>query len=263
MDKIISFKRYVCGKEEFNFSELYRQCNEGKKSLPINVFLFEHRKFGNILINTGCSQFMKKNPAAFAKLLVNHKISFKKEDEFCSQLLKEEIDPICIKKVLLTHCLPECCGSLPLLPRYEIISTARVLAVLCISDTSDGIIKSTLPSSKIKKSAAGVYNGGCILNDYFKWIFDVFGDGSVLAVDISGYASAMAGFFFTERNLFIAADASIDMKAIEKELIPSDKLLNKASSPDDYISVLATLRRMHKEHPEIKLIFSHSENLPV
>ncbi len=258
MDKILNFKRYICGREEFNFSELYRQCTGGKITLPVNVFLFEHRKYGNILINTGCSRYMKKNPAAFAGLLLNHRISFGKDDEFCSQFLSEGFDPICIKKVLLTHCLPECCGGLPMLPKYEIISSARVLATLLLSDPADGIMKSTLPPGNIQKNAAGIYNGNIFLGNYFKWIFDVLGDGSVLAVDISGYVSAMAGYYFTEKNLFIAADASVNEEAIEKGLVPSDKLLNKTSSPDDYISVLATLRRMHKEHPEIKILFSHS-----
>ncbi len=261
MDKIINFKRYVCGKEEFNFAELYRKCPEGKKILPINVFLFEHRKYGHILINTGCSNYLKKNPTTFAKLLLNCKISFEKEDEFCRQFLKEGYDPICIKKVLLTHCLPECCGGLNTLPKYEIISTAQVLTTLWLSDPSDGIMKSTLPPNDIERNAAGIYNGNIFLRNYFKWIFDVFGDGTVLAVDISGYTSAMAGYYFTDKKLFIAADASINEDAIEKNFIPSDKLLHKVSSPDDYISVLATLRRMHSEHPEVKLLFSHSVNI--
>ncbi len=263
MQNIISFKRYICGKEEFNFSELYRQCTDGKKILPINVFLFEHRKYGNILINTGCSRYLKKNPVAFAKFCANRKIMFKESDEFCSQYLQEGIDPLCIKKVLLTHCLPECCGGLPMLPKYEIISTAQVLTVLWLSDPSDGIMKSTLPSNEIKRRAAGIFGGNTFLKDYFKWIFDVFGDGTVLAADISGYASQMAGYYFTEKNIFIAADASINSDAIERGLIPSDKLLRTVSSPDDYISVLATLRRLHKDHPEIKILFSHSENIPV
>lgn len=261
MEKILNFKRYICGKEEFNFSELYRQCTYGKKILPINVFLFEHKKYGNIIINTGCSQYMKKNPVSFAKFLLNHKISFDKNDEFCTQFLNEGFDPICIKKVLLTHCSPECCGGLPILPKYEIISIASVISTLWLSDPSDGVMKSTLPPNNINKNATGLYNKDIFLKKYFKWVFDVFGDGTVLAVDISGYASAMAGYYFTEKNLFIAADASIDEETIENNLIPSDKLLNKVSSPDDYISVIATLRRMHNEQPQIKILFSHSLNI--
>ncbi len=259
MDKIINIKRYICGREEFNFSDLYRKCSIGKKLLPVNVFLIEHKKRGNILINTGCSSLLKKNPTSFAALLTKHRLSFTKDDEICTQLLKEGSDPLIIKKVLLTQCTPDCCGGLPMLPRYELISTAQVMTVHWLADPSDGVMKSTLAGEEIKKTAAGLYKGTNLIKDYFKWVFDVFGDGTVLALDLSGYAKAMAGFFLTEKNIFFAADASIDMTAVEEGLVPGDKLLSRAFYPDDYISVLATLRRLHKEHPEIRFLFSHSE----
>ena len=92
MDKILSFKRYKCGYEEFNFSELYRQCNSGIKKLPVNVFLIEHKKKGHILINTGCSNLLKKNPVAYAKLTAKRKLFFEEKDSISAQLLAEGID---------------------------------------------------------------------------------------------------------------------------------------------------------------------------
>ena len=261
MDRIISFSRYICGKEEFDFSELYRNCDIGKKLLPVNVFRLEHKKYGNILINTGCSGLIKKNPAVFAKLLTKRKLIFNSSDEICAQLEAEGNDPVIIKKVLLTQCTPDCCGGLRMLPRYELISTAKVLAVHMLSDPADGLIKNTLADDDIKKSAAGIFKGTTFLKDYFKWVYDVLGDGSILAVDLSGYAKAMAGYYLSEKNIFIAADASVNIQAVEEKLTPSDKLLSKTFYPDDYLSVLITLRRLHKEHPDLKIIFSHSENI--
>lgn len=262
MDKIISFKRYICGYETFDFSELYRQYDAKKKKLPVNVFLTEHKKYGTILINTGCSRFLKHNPVSFAKLISTHNISFTDRDTIDQQLLSEKLDPMVIKKVLLTHCDPECCGGLKLLPNYELISSAQVLALVWLSDPSDGVMPSTLPSGDIPKSAAGIFKGKSFLSSYFKWIFDVFGDESILAVDLTGHAKAMTGFYFTEKNWLIAADASIDETAVIENLIPSDKLLKQQFYPDDYLSVLITLRRLKREHPEIRMIFSHSEYVP-
>ena len=252
MDKILSFKRYKCGYEEFNFSELYRQCNSGIKKLPVNVFLIEHKKKGHILINTGCSNLLKKNPVAYAKLTAKRKLFFEEKDSISAQLLAEGIDPICIKKVLLTHCDPECCGSLPLLPKYELLSNAGVLSLIWLSDTADGIMKNTVPSEEVSQKAAGLYKGDTFLKQYFKWVYDVFDDGSILAVDITGHAKAMTAFYLTEKNIFIAADASIDETALTENLVPSDKLLNRQFFPDDYISVLVTLKKIKKEHPQIK-----------
>ena len=53
MKKIESIRRFICGYEEFRLSELYEGGNFKTEKLPINVFMAEHRKFGNILINTG------------------------------------------------------------------------------------------------------------------------------------------------------------------------------------------------------------------
>ncbi len=262
MDKIISFKRYICGYEEFDFSELYKGCTAGVKKLPVNVFMTEHKKFGTILINTGCSRTLRTNATAFSRLMSKHKLSFTDEDSIKSRLLADKLDPICIRKVLLTHCDPECCGGLKLLPKYEILSTAQVLSILWLSDPSDGIIPSTLPSAAIPRSAAGLFNGKSFLSDYFKWVFDVFGDGTVLAVDISGHAKSMAGFFLTEKNIFIAADASVDEYALSGKAEPTARLLKLQFYPKDYVSVLNTLRKLKKEHPEIQFVFSHSEDVP-
>lgn len=258
-NKIITIKRYICGYEEFDCKELFRNSKYEKEILPINVFLIEHRKFGNILINTGCSSVLKKNTVQYTKLKTQRKISFKDSDAITEQLLSEDIDPVCIKKVLLTHCDPECCGALPLLPRYELISTAQVLCVLAMALPAEGVMRSTLPEKNIKKSATGIFKGTTILRDYFKWIYDVLGDGSVLAVDLSGHAKAMTGFYLPEKNIFFAADAAIDERIFEENPVPTEKLLDLQYDADDYISTIMTLRRFHHNHPTTQLIFTHSQ----
>lgn len=257
-NKIITIKRYICGKEEFDFSELFVNTEYGTEILPINVFLIEHKKLGNILINTGCSNLLKKNAVQYSALKTKHKISFEPEDSIISQMSKEEMDPLCIKKVLLTHCDPECCGALPLLPKYEIVSSAQVLCVLNFGFSSEGVMKSTIPNNNTPKSATGIFNGDTVLRNYFKWVYDAFGDGSVLGVDLSGHAKAMMGFFLPEKNIFFAADSAIDERILNEDIIPGEKLLQLQYDADDYISNIATLRRFHRENPDIKIIFSHS-----
>ncbi len=263
-NKIITLKRYICGKEEFNFQELFLSTTYETESLPINVFLLEHKKFGNILINTGCTGLLKKNPLLFSALKAKRKISFQDSDSIIKHLEQENMDPICIKKVLLTHCYPECCGALPLIPKYEILSTAQVVCMLKFPDTAEGAMKSTFPNKKIPIKATGIFNEETFLKKYFKWIYDVLGDGSILAFDLSGHAKAMTGFFLPERNILFAADAAIDERVLDEMLTPNEKLLELQYDPDDYISHIITLRRLHRENPDIKILFSHStvkENL--
>ena len=73
-----------------------------------------------------------------------------------------------------------------------------------------------------------------LLKAYFKWIFVIFGDGSVLAFDLSGHRSEMTGFYFTESRFLYAADAAVDERVLTQELVPSEKLLSQQSYPDEY-----------------------------
>ena len=259
MKKIVSLRVLHCGYEEFRMNELYMNTDLHTEVLPINVVLMEHRKFGHILINTGCTKEMKRNPLAYSKYMLYHKVSFKKEDTVIAQLEKEGMDALCIKKVLLTHANAECCGALPLLPKYELMSTAQLLCVLKFDNDSDSIIKTTFPKESIPLKAFNVFKGETPLKSCFKYVYDVLGDGSVLAVDIRGAANAMTGYFIPEESIFFAADAAIDERVLDSDLFPSEKLLSMQYDADEYISTLATLRKLHREYPEIKFIFSHSK----
>lgn len=261
MKNIINFKRYKCGNEKFVLSDLYENCKTGVCSLPVNVFRLEHRKFGNILFNSGCSSLMNKNPVNFAKYKSKHKISFNAEDTIISQLSAEGLDPLCIKKVILTHCNPECCGSLPLLPKYELVSSAQVLCSLNFGYLSEGVLKSTVPNSSVPRRAIVPFEGDTFLKNYFKWVYDVLGDGSVLGFDISGHSKYMMGYFIPEINIFIGADACITEEAVTKNYTPTKKLLDMQYYPDDYLMVFNKIIKIHSENPEIKMIFSHSENI--
>ena len=261
MSKIISMKSFACGTETFCFRDLYINSDGKEETLPINVLLFEHRRLGHILVNTGCSDLLRKNPAQLLKYRQKRRIHFERNSDITDLLEAEGIDPLLIKKVILTHCSPECCGALPLLPRYEIISSAQVLCLIKTRDLDDDMMKSTLPESTVPIRAAGIYNGKTFLKDYFKWVYDILGDGSVLGFDLRGHRQEMMGLYFTESGLLYATDAAVDERVLTEELVPTEKLLSMQAYPDDYLITLMTLRHIHRDHPEVNIKFLHSETL--
>ncbi len=262
MNKILSIKALVCGREDFNFSELYINADSGEETLPINVLLLEHRRFGHALVNTGCTEQMKKHKTRYLQYRQRHKVHIEKEDSIVFQLQQDGLDPRLIKRVLLTHCSPECCGALPLLPHYEIVSSAQVLGVLKAGAWEEDLMKQVQPDPSVPIRAAGLFQGDTPVRAYFKWIFDIFGDGSVLSFDLSGHRSEMTGFYFTESRLLYAADAAVDERVLTQELVPSEKLLSMQSYPDAYLMTLMALRRLYREHPEITIRFLHSAHWP-
>lgn len=263
MNKIISLRNFACGEELFNFSDLFINSDAGEQTLPVNVIMFEHRKFGTILVNTGCTDCLKKNPPQFISYRQKHKLKFESSDSIIKQLDKENIDPRLIKKVILTHCSPECCGALPLLPKYELISSAQVLCLIKAGIADEDMMKSTMPKSTIPIKAAGIFSGNTPLKKYFKWVYDILGDGSLLGFDLRGHRQYMTGLYFTESRLLFAADAAIDERVLDDELVPSEKLLSVQAEPDDYLVTLSTLRRLHREEPDITVRFLHSRSFPV
>ena len=259
--KILSIQSFACGTEAFSFSELFINSNGREETLPINVLLCEHRKYGHFLVNTGCSSCLKKNKARFVLYKQKHKLNFSEDDDIIEQLQKEDIDPRLIRKVLLTHCSPECCGALPLLPKYEILSSAGVLCLIKTGDVDGDMMKSTLPDPSVPIRAAGIYQGETFLRSYFKWIFDLFGDGSVLGFELPGHCQSMTGFYFPEHHLLYAADAAVDERVLTEDLVPSEKLLSQQSLPDEYLLSLSSLRRICREHPEVTIRFLHSPDI--
>lgn len=258
MKNIINFKCYKCGTEKFNLSELYSECDIKQCELPINVFLMEHKKFGNILFNTGCTSLINKSNINSIKYNLKHTLTFNPTDSIISQLSDDGFDSLCIKKVILTHSAPECCGALPLLPKYELVSSAQVLAVLESGSFSEGVLKSTIPQRNIPRRAVVPFNGDIFLKSYFKWVYDVLGDGSVFGVDLSGHSKAMMGYFIPEKNIFIGADAALTENAITENYTPTKKLLEKQYYSDEYLKVFNTLKMIHNDHPEIRILFLHS-----
>jgi|GEM_PF-6851371 len=262
-NKILSIQAFACGQEAFHFSELYINSQGKEELLPINVLLCEHKKYGHFLINTGCTEQLKKNMPQYLKYKQKHRLKFSAEDSIVRQLQNNGMDPLLIKKILLTHCSPECCGALPLLPKYELLSSAQVLCLIKTRDTQGDMMKSTLPQAVIPVKAAGIFKGETPLRAYFKWIYDMFGDGSVLGFDLRGHSSEMTGFYFTETKLLYAADAAVDERVIEQDLVPSEKMLELQAYPDEYLLTLASLKRLHRENPDVTLRFLHSETIPV
>ncbi len=262
MNKILSLRSFECGTEVFNYSELFINSKEGKQKLPINVLMAEHRNFGTVLINTGCSELLKEDLRQYLMYKKNHALRFDRDSAIIERLDKENIDPRLIKKVLLTHNSPECCGGLPLLPKYEIISGAKVLWLLKVRNVDNEMMKSTMPEVSVPVRAAGIFSGKTFLSDYFKWVYDIFGDGSVLGVDLCGHKREMIGLYFTEHSFFYAADAAPDERVIDEELVPSKKLLSRQEDPDEYLITLMNIRRLCREHPETVVRFLHSRNIP-
>ncbi|WP_374016336.1 MBL fold metallo-hydrolase [Paenibacillus thiaminolyticus] len=113
---------------------------------------------------------------------------------------------------------------------------------IMITDTGEG-------SGQIKLPDGLPFAYGC----------DLFGDGSVVAVDVSGHAHGQMGIFVTtERGtFFLCADAAWSSRAIRERRPPHPAAGFIMSSRSDYRDRFDRLCRLHDARPDIRIVPSH------
>ncbi len=89
---------------------------------------------------------------------------------------------------------------------------------------------------------------------------DLFGDDSLIAVDLPGHKAGQVGLVFQSHKIgkcFLVADAAWSLKAII-EMRPPSRLANLIiDSSSKYLNTLGTLQKINKEQPEMTMIPSH------
>jgi len=87
----------------------------------------------------------------------------------------------------------------------------------------------------------------------------VFGDGSIYGVVLEGHSKGQLGLWLPNVNLFLAADACWG-----SDLLPETKHMRWIAFMIQnnfraYKKTASLLERLHKDHPEITILFSHQQ----
>ena len=97
------------------------------------------------------------------------------------------------------------------------------------------------------------------LCQYFENVYDLFGDGSVIGVELDGHCKGQLGLWIPDKRLFLAADAcwgsdlvrdTLRMRRIPR-MIQEDFL--------EYQKTLRQICRLKQEHSEIQVLFAHQK----
>jgi glyoxylase-like metal-dependent hydrolase (beta-lactamase superfamily II) len=93
----------------------------------------------------------------------------------------------------------------------------------------------------------------------FSHAFDLFSDGSLLAVHLPGHSPGQFGLFLqTEsQTVFLAADSCWLKQAYEKNIPPHPIANALTSDVADYKNTLKKVHQLSQQHPEIQIIPSH------
>lgn len=250
--KIISITPYNCGSRTYSKADIPAH---QKLILPEWAFRIEHRQLGNMLFNTGYSNFISPLNLKTQLFMYKHKIAYIPQDTLSAQFSAEGMDEQCIRRIILSHAALDSIGGLPQFSGYTLYGTAQSLAQLNNSLFSDYISKRLVPPKSIVRKPAALFSGKSTLSDYFPHIYDLFEDGSVLGISLNGYAKGHIGLYFPEHHVLLAAHACINSEQLSAT--PTKHFLKQQYNSEQYLDTLQRLRRFLSENSNIRCFFSN------
>ena len=257
--QIRSARLYHCGYCINNLRHVFKKHPSQERHFPAAVAVIEHRKYGNILFDTGYSEKLFAGNLIHKLYRLVNPVILKKSDTLPEKLKKDGIAPESIKRIILSHGHPDHIGGLHYFQGYQLISTAPVIDSLRRPGLRDLVFKRLLPE---KGTVRGVKilshpDQQHFLRNYFDTVYDIFGDGSIYGVVLAGHSRGQLGLWLADLNLFLAADACWG-----SDLLPATKEMRFIARRIQhnfraYQKTVSGLERLQQDNPEITIVFSH------
>ncbi len=236
---------------------------------PALFALIVHPTKGGILFDTGYSNRFFKETRSFPFRLyaMMTPVYFQPEDSALSQLQQQGFDSKDIKHIIISHFHADHIGGLQDFPQsrffcfnsgYEAIKNRQGIKAL-----KAGFLSGLLPSD-FEERVIFVENKNKVSlpPEYFPFQegFDLLGDGSLLAVELSGHAMGQLGLFFVDINhqsYFLIADACWLSRAYQELIEPHPIAHLISASRQEYVKTLSNIHQLHKLNPNLKIVPTH------
>lgn len=244
-------------------------------NFPAHFSIIKHPKAGIILIDTGYAEHFMTATEAFPYSIYARvtPISFKQTDSAKAQLKEQGIRAEEVRFIIITHFHADHIAGLRDFPCATFICLAKayhhVKEASGIKALRKGYIPSLLPQNfteRVSFLEEGVlykaedtaikWTGLYLLQDT---IYDVFGDQSILAVELPGHARGQIGLLLQteEEAVFIVADAVWDSDSYRYQQFAqpiAGLILDNTSA---YRRTVKKLSAYHQKYPEVTLIPLH------
>ena len=259
--KVEEVKIYPCGSCTNRLGIMFRGMRWEKREFPARAALIRHRELGHILYDTGYSEeIFRGGPGLWLYRLLNP-VRLGKEEGICERLKKDGIPPETVKTILLSHAHPDHIGGLSRFPGCRLVAFGEILDALERPRIRNLVFRNLLPPKGCmeKKHTPGNPLENHFLNRYFGQAYDLFGDGSAIAVRLEGHARGQMGLWIPDVSLFLAADAcwGSDLVKATRRMRLLPRLLQKDFAA--YEDSLKRICRMKRDYPQIRVVFSHQK----
>ena len=242
---------------------------------PASVAVIEHPQKGVVLFDTGYSaRFHEQTrhfPNRFYSLITP--VTIRPEDTAAAQMKNFGITPNDVRGVVLSQFQADHVGGAADFEKAKYIY--RKSSYDAVKDLSNfgavkaGFLRGLLPSDFEARSQALVdeqfttpFREHSAEAVAFKGGYDLFGDSSVIAVDLPGHATGQIGLYVQAsdgQRYLLAADACWDERSFQEMRPPSSITKMIFSDWKQYIGTLSTLHDLSIADPDLKIIPCHCE----
>lgn len=237
---------------------------------PSIAALIVHPQAGPVLFDTGYAAHFETATTPFPERLYRWAtpVQLPQEQTLETQLRSSGYALTDIRLCLISHFHADHAAGMRDLPNARFIAMdAEVSSVLSTRSrfalTRHGLLPGLLPEQfRQRLTIAESYPQRALPAQWsdFGTAFDIFGDGSVMAVRLPGHSAGQMGIILRDqqdREVFLCADACWSRAAWQQASMPSSLTRLVMHDWHQYRQTLQNLHLLGNRHPEIALLPSH------
>lgn len=236
---------------------------------PAGFACIIHPVHGPMLLDTGYSSRFFKETAHLPNALYRHitPVVYREEDSAVQFLARLGLKASDIRYIILSHFHGDHIAGVRDFPEAQFIYLPQayeaVRSLGPVAAVKAGFLSGLLPedfedrSLPVMRHSERWTKAG---DDFpFSEVYDLFGDGSLLGVEVSGHAEGMMGVLLStgEQNYFLCADAVWSSRAFREQRRPHALAGIIMSDRSEYRMNFDKLVRLHQQFPEIRIVPSH------
>lgn len=236
-------------------------------AFPAGFALIRHPQQGYILFDTGySSRFFaetRRLPQLLYKLITP--VTFREENSAINQLAQFGIAAADIGYVVLSHFHADHTAGLRDFPYARLIykreAYTEVARLGTLAAVKAGYLSGLLPEDLTERSRFIEEMPRYSMPAGFPYAegYDLFGDGSLIAIDLPGHAPGQIGLLLNtaEGTYFLCADAVWSSRAYRENRKPHAAARIIMHDTRAYDDTFHRLVRLHREYPQICIVPSH------
>lgn len=236
---------------------------------PAGFACIIHPVHGPMLLDTGYSSRFFKETAHLPNALYRHitPVVYREEDSAVQFLARLGLKASDIRYIILSHFHGDHIAGVRDFPEAQFIYLPRayetVRSLGPLAAVKAGFLSGLLPGDFADRSLP-------VMRQTERWtkagdafpfseIYDLFGDGSLLGIEVSGHAEGMMGILLStgEEDYFLCADTVWSSRAFREQRRPHVLAGMIMSDRSEYRMNFDKLVQLHQQFPEIRIVPSH------